>query len=58
MENNEMTTESGIILDRRQILGGASAVGLAAMLGAGSAQAAETPKKGGTSCRPRPVVSG
>ena len=48
MENNEMTTESGIILDRRQILGGASAVGLAAMLGAGTAQAAETPKKGGT----------
>lgn len=47
MENYE-TTDSGILLDRRQILGGASAVGLGAMLGAGPAAAQGAPKKGGT----------
>lgn len=46
MENYE-TTASGILLDRRQILGGASAVGLGAMLGAGPAAAQGAPKKGG-----------
>ena len=48
MENVEQTTESGIILDRRQLILGASAVGLAGTLGASSAMAAEKPKKGGT----------
>ena len=48
MENVEQTTESGIILDRRQLILGASAVGLAGTLGTSSAMAAEKPKKGGT----------
>ena len=47
MENFEVT-ESGILLDRRQVIGGASAVGLGAMLGAGPAVAQTAPKKGGT----------
>ncbi len=47
MENFE-ATESGILLDRRQVIGGASAVGLGAMLGAGPALAQGAPKKGGT----------
>ena len=49
MANDEITTESGIILDRRQLILGASAIGLSATLGAMPAMAADTkPKKGGT----------
>ena len=44
----ETTTESGIILDRRQLIQGASALGLAAALGSSPALAQGTPKKGGT----------
>ncbi len=48
MANVETTTESGIILDRRQLVLGASAVGLSAAFGTGSALAQGAPKKGGT----------
>ena len=44
----ETTTESGIILDRRQLIQGASALGLAMALGSSPAMAQGTPKKGGT----------
>ncbi|MCY7307495.1 MAG: ABC transporter substrate-binding protein [Rhodoferax sp.] len=45
---NETTTESGIILDRRQLILGASALGLSSTIGALPAMAQGTPKKGGT----------
>ena len=49
MDNvNTTTTESGIILDRRQILTGATALGLSASLLGSPAMAQSTPKKGGT----------
>ena len=48
MATNETTTESGIIIDRRQILTGAAALGLSATFGAMPAMAQGTPKKGGT----------
>jgi peptide/nickel transport system substrate-binding protein len=49
MANDEITTESGIILDRRQLILGASALGLSATLGTMPAMAADSkPKKGGT----------
>lgn len=48
MAINETTTESGIILDRRQMLLGASALGLSAALGTVPAFAQGAPKKGGT----------
>ena len=44
----ETPTESGIILDRRQLLTGAAALGLSATFGAMPAIAQGTPKKGGT----------
>ncbi len=44
----ENTTESGIILDRRSMILGASAVGLTAAFGSLPAMAAAAPKKGGT----------
>ncbi|HOZ63565.1 MAG TPA: ABC transporter substrate-binding protein [Burkholderiaceae bacterium] len=44
----ETPTESGIILDRRQLLSGAAALGLSATFGAMPAMAQGTPKKGGT----------
>ena len=48
MANVETTTESGIVLDRRQLILGASAIGLSATFGAMPAMAQGTPKKGGT----------
>ena len=48
MAHHETTTESGIILDRRQLIGGASAVGLGAAFGSMPAMAQGKPKKGGT----------
>ena len=48
MAMNETTTESGIILDRRQMILGASAVGLSAAFGSLPAMAQGAPKKGGT----------
>jgi len=48
MAINGTTTESGIILDRRQMILGASAVGLSAALGSMPAFAQGAPKKGGT----------
>jgi peptide/nickel transport system substrate-binding protein len=48
MANVENTTESGIILDRRQLILGASAIGLSATFGAMPAMAQSKPKKGGT----------
>ena len=42
----ETPTESGIILDRRQLLSGAAALGLSATFGAMPAMAQGTPKKG------------
>jgi len=48
MAMNETTTESGIILDRRQLILGASALGLSSTIGALPAMAQGTPKKGGT----------
>jgi len=45
MANVETTSDAGIILDRRQLILGASAVGLTSTFGATSAMAA--PKKGG-----------
>jgi peptide/nickel transport system substrate-binding protein len=47
MDNHEITTESGIVLDRRQIIGGAAALGLSAAFSM-PAMAQGTPKKGGT----------
>ncbi len=44
----DTTTESGIILDRRQLIGGASAIGLGAAFASMPAMAQGTPKKGGT----------
>ncbi len=44
----EPSPESGILLDRRQILTGAAALGLSATLGSGPAMAQGAPKKGGT----------
>ncbi len=44
----ENKTDSGIILDRRQMILGASAVGLTAAFGSMPAMAAGAPKKGGT----------
>ena len=44
----ETPTDSGIILDRRQILTGAAALGLSATFGAMPAMAQGKPKKGGT----------
>ena len=44
----ENKTESGIVLDRRQMILGASAVGLTAAFGSMPAMAADAPKKGGT----------
>lgn len=48
MAMNETTTESGIILDRRSLILGASAAGLSAALGSSPAFAQGAPKKGGT----------
>ena len=48
MSNIESTTESGIILDRRQLIAGASAIGLGAAFASMPAMAQGTPKKGGT----------
>ena len=48
MAQHETTTESGIILDRRQLISGASAVGLGAAFGSMPAMAQGKPKKGGT----------
>ena len=47
MTNHETTTESGIMLDRRQLIAGASAVGLGAAFASMPAMAQGTPKKGG-----------
>ncbi len=47
MASIETTTESGIILDRRQLIAGASAVGLGAAFASMPAMAQGTPKKGG-----------
>nr|ART90352.1 collagen triple helix repeat domain protein [uncultured bacterium] len=47
MAMNETTTESGIILDRRSLILGASAAGLSAALGTSPAFAQGAPKKGG-----------
>lgn len=44
----ETPSESGLILDRRQLITGASALGLSATFGAMPAMAQGTPKKGGT----------
>ena len=48
MANVEHNSDSGIILHRRQIILGASAVGLASTLGVSPAMAQSAPKKGGT----------
>ena len=48
MANVEHNSDSGIVLDRRQIILGASAVGLASSLGVSPAMAQSAPKKGGT----------
>jgi len=48
MTMHEITTESGIVIDRRQIIAGATAVGLGAAFASLPAQAQGTPKKGGT----------
>ena len=45
LDNFESTTESGIILDRRQIITGAAALGLSSTFGAMPAMAQGTPKK-------------
>lgn len=44
----ETTTESGIVLDRRQLISAAAVLGLSATIGAMPAMAQGTPKKGGT----------
>lgn len=48
MPKIEVPSESGIILDRRQLIAGAAAVGLSAAFGTAPAFAQSTPKKGGT----------
>ena len=48
MDNFEIQTASGLILGRRQLIAGASALGLSAILGASPAMAQGAPKKGGT----------
>jgi hypothetical protein len=48
MDNSEIQTASGLILDRRQLIAGASALGLSAIVGASPAMAQGAPKKGGT----------
>jgi len=48
MAHLENQTESGIILDRRQILTGAAALGMAGAFASFPAMAQSTPKKGGT----------
>ena len=47
MTKHETTTESGIIIDRRQLIAGASAVGLGAAFASAPAMAQGAPKKGG-----------
>ena len=47
MTIHETTTESGIVIDRRQLIAGASAVGLGAAFASAPAMAQGTPKKGG-----------
>ena len=47
MANIENQSESGIILDRRQLITGASALGLSAVFGSMPAMAQGAPKKGG-----------
>ena len=44
----ETPTDSGIILDRRQLILGASALGLSTTFAASPAMAQAKPKKGGT----------
>jgi len=48
MAHVETTSDAGIILDRRQLILGASAVGLASTFGVSPALAQSAPKKGGT----------
>jgi peptide/nickel transport system substrate-binding protein len=48
MENLKNAPESGLMVDRRQLILGASAIGLSAMFGVAPAMAQSTPKKGGT----------
>jgi len=48
MAHVETTSDAGIILDRRQLILGASAVGLASTFGVAPALAQSAPKKGGT----------
>jgi peptide/nickel transport system substrate-binding protein len=48
MTNEEQTTESGIVVDRRSLLLGASALGLSAAFASMPAMAQSKPKKGGT----------
>ncbi len=48
MAHVETTSDAGIILDRRQLILGASAVGLASTFGVTPAMAQSAPKKGGT----------
>ncbi|TSA15490.1 MAG: ABC transporter substrate-binding protein [Comamonadaceae bacterium] len=48
MANFETQSESGIVLDRRQLITGATALGLSAAFGSMSALAQSTVKKGGT----------
>lgn len=48
MEKLTIPADSGILLDRRQIITGAAALGLSATFGAMPAMAQGTPKKGGT----------
>ena len=48
MPMNDINPESGIILDRRQLITGAAALGLSATFGAMPAMAQSAPKKGGT----------
>src|SRR3954469_12543338 len=50
MAKNKTTGQSGLILDRRELMAGAAALGLGFGLGFGSgpALAQDTPKKGGT----------
>lgn len=44
----DTTTDSRMLLDRRQLIGGASAIGLGAAFASMPAMAQGTPKKGGT----------
>ncbi len=47
MTNHQTTTKSGIVVDRRQLIAGAAAVGLGAAFGSMPAMAQGAPKKGG-----------